>query len=88
VQWGNIIKITRFFTSNGFGKILRCYNVFPAKKPLFRFFPSGKLTFHEEVKDVHKLTELLNYYILQYNIPVEIRETPYGKFISVKTLTD
>ena len=88
LKWNNIKKIRRFFTSNGFGKIQRTYNVFPTKKPLIRFLPSGKMTFPEEVKDAHKLTELLNYYILQYNIAVEVRETPYGEFISVKTLSE
>jgi len=88
LKWDNVKNIRRLFTSNGFGKIQRTYNVFPTKKPLIRFLASGKMTFPEEAKDAHKLTELLNFYILQYNIPVEVRETPYGEFIAVKTLNE
>lgn len=84
IRWDNIMRITKFPVSDGFGKIVKGYNIFPKVKPRFSFNPSGKMTFGEYMDDIPKLIEMLNFYVLKYDIKVEVRETPYGEFISAE----
>lgn len=86
IRWDNITLITAFPVSDGFGKITRAYNIFPIVKPHFSFNPSGKMTFSEYMTDTPKLVELLNHYVLKYDIKIEIRETLGGKLTPASRL--
>lgn len=87
IEWGNIKLITAFpVLPLGQKSTQRSYNIYPAVKPFYIFTPGGKIFFDEKIEDAPKLIELLNFYILQYNIKVEIKNKPNEELFAVKTL--
>ncbi|EKS9883930.1 hypothetical protein BTK96_000834 [Burkholderia pyrrocinia] len=86
LSWDNISKITSFPVSGRAGESVRALNIFPLKKPAFRLTPSGKIFFSERFVNFDELIKIINQYVRQYNIRVEVREAPLGKVIVVDKL--
>jgi len=66
---------------SSYGYFARAFNIYPSIKPRLTLLPSGKMVFDDKVENAARLVELLNKYILQHGIAVEIANTFGGKSV-------
>lgn len=80
IRWDNVGYIQRFPLSNGYGGTFDVYSIHPKTKPESVFRPTGRLHFNKTgLNDSDKLIGLLNRYIQEHGIRVEVREKIGGK---------
>lgn len=75
LYWDNILVITALPVSEGNGKTVRAFNIFPRVKPRFRLLPSGKTFFTEGAGDVASIVSILNFHAQKNGIRLEAGET-------------
>lgn len=85
ISWKNMSRILCFevYYSRWHTNVI-AYNLFPKVKPGIRLFPSGKMWITGNFKDVDKLRNLMNRYVLDYGIRVQRKQN--GNVITIDRL--
>lgn len=85
ISWENMARIVCFevYYSRWHTNVM-VYNLFPKIKPKVRLFPSGKMWITGNFKDVNKMRNLMNEFVLEYGIPVQCKQN--GNIIIVDKL--
>ena len=86
IKWDEVKLIRKYTISDGAGNFSKAYNVCTDCEKCARFGLSGKIAFREDIKDSKVLINIINQYIVKYQIKVEMRDSLKGEFTSTNQL--